>query len=313
MNEPDTVLAIWKARINAARAALGDMMEMPHLTPGASAAVLHFFDEVEQLAEESEDDDTLRNRLAALLKGVAAGLKGPPPPLTQWDWSDLPARAEQARARIAELEAVWQDPAKLHANLLKAGYPRESALHLAGATDYDAIAAKLKAIKEHASGFGCWWHLTVTQEDLGGTAIPDDATILHFMGSGASTSVTAREIRRMLDTIYGERGLDIATPEQEARQVERIAALAEQLHVIKVNAGPLHDWFGTLLVEYADANDGISMENKQVLMGKGDAAVTAGDLRALLAAISHVTRRKPRRTVAINDTLGNDPLDLAAP
>lgn len=225
MTEPDTVLAIWKARIAAARSLLGDMTLLPpHLALPQRAAVEHFFDEVELLAEESEDDAALRSRLAALLTGVANGLKGPPPPLTQWDWSDLPERAEVMRDRIAELEAVWQDPARLHANLLKSGYPRDLALHLAGATDYDALAA--------------------------------------------------------------------------------------QLHAIKVTAGPLYDWFGNLLVSYADANGGMSIENKIVLMGAGDASVTAGDLRALLAAISHVNLRSPLRTApAINDSLGNDPLD----
>lgn len=242
MTEPDTVLAIWKARITGARAALEAMAEAPRLTPAGRAAVEQFFNEVEQLAEESEDDDRLRNRLAALLTGVANGLKGQPAPLSSHDWSDLPVKAETARAeikdlhyqlaaetlradqgweryrsanddrndvraRVAELEAVWFDPPKLHVNLLRSGYPRDLALHLAGATDYDSMAAQLKAIKEHTSGFACWWGMTEAQEELAGSPIKDEHAILHFMGSGASTMVTAREIRRMLDTIYGMKGL----------------------------------------------------------------------------------------------------------
>lgn len=252
MSEHETVADLWKRRIAEARASLLDMMTLPpHLTMRQRSALEQFFDQVEHLAEESEGDDALRTRLAALLTGVANGLKGPPPPLTQWDWSDLPAKAEAARLRIAELEAVWSNPAALHVNLLRSGYPRENALHLAGATDYDAIKAEnatlhrhlaaetlradqgwqryesansdrnamhstfvelnedrqqlraqLKAVKEHVSGFACWWAMVEAQEELGGTPIQDDATILHFSGSGASTMVKAREIRRIFNTIY---------------------------------------------------------------------------------------------------------------
>lgn len=50
----------------------------------------------------------------------------------------------EALARIQELEAVWRDPVKLHANLLAINYPVDLALHLAGATDYDAMAGVLE-------------------------------------------------------------------------------------------------------------------------------------------------------------------------
>jgi hypothetical protein len=169
MTDHDTVSGLWKTRITEASAALANMIEAPHLA-GSRAVIEQFFGEVEQLAAESEDDDTLRDRLAALLTGVAAGLKGPPRPDTLHDWSDLPAKAEAARSRIAELEA------------------------------------QLKATKEHTSGFACWWAMVEAQEELGGTPIKDDATVLYFMGSGASTAVQAHEIRRMLGTIYGLKG-----------------------------------------------------------------------------------------------------------
>lgn len=169
MTDHDSLTGLWKTRITEASAALANMIEAPHLA-GTRAAIERFFNEVEQLAEESEDDDALRDRLAALLTGVAAGLKGPPRPGTLHDWSDLPAKAEAASKQIADQ------------------------------------AAQLKAIKEHASGFACWWAMVEAQEELGGTPIQDDATILHFMGSGASTAVQAHEIRRMLGTIYGLKG-----------------------------------------------------------------------------------------------------------
>jgi hypothetical protein len=169
MTDRDTISGLWKTRITEASASLANMIEAPHLA-GSRAAIERFFDEVEQLADEIEDDDTLRDRLAALLTGVAAGLKGAPRPGTLHDWSDLPAKAEAARSRIAELDA------------------------------------QLKAIKEHTSGFACWWAMVEAQEELCDTPIKDDATVLHFMGSGASTAVQAHEIRRMLGTIYGLKG-----------------------------------------------------------------------------------------------------------
>jgi septal ring factor EnvC (AmiA/AmiB activator) len=55
---------------------------------------------------------------------------------TDIDWK---ARAEAA-------EFAWKDPATMHLNLLRTGIlTREQALHLAGATDYDALKARAKA------------------------------------------------------------------------------------------------------------------------------------------------------------------------
>jgi predicted RNase H-like HicB family nuclease len=78
-------------------------------------------------------------------------------------------------------------------------------------------AAQLKTIREHASGFACYWGMTEAHQELAGKPIPDSATVFHFMGSGASTAVQAHEIRRMLDTIYGTSGLATETPDQTAR------------------------------------------------------------------------------------------------
>jgi hypothetical protein len=66
--------------------------------------------------------------------------------------ADLIDAAEGIRAEVAslkeecdKLKSVWSDHAALHANLLHIGYPRELALHLAGATDYDALTQQLAA------------------------------------------------------------------------------------------------------------------------------------------------------------------------
>lgn len=57
-------------------------------------------DALDALRAELAESEALRERLAALLTGVAAGLKGDPPPLTMHDWSDLPALAAAMREKL---------------------------------------------------------------------------------------------------------------------------------------------------------------------------------------------------------------------
>jgi hypothetical protein len=59
--------------------------------------------ELRRLHEEVEELDSLRDRLADLLSRTAVALKGPEPPLTRWDWSDLPERALSLHAVNQEL------------------------------------------------------------------------------------------------------------------------------------------------------------------------------------------------------------------
>lgn len=49
--------------------------------------------EVERLRESENEYVVLCDRLSELLTQTAEALKGPPPPLTSHDWSDLPAVA----------------------------------------------------------------------------------------------------------------------------------------------------------------------------------------------------------------------------
>lgn len=72
---------------------------------------------------------------------------------------------------------------------------------LCALTHLEALA-QIKDISERSSGFAVWWAMVEAQEELAGKPIPDSACILHFMGSGASTMVTAREIRGMLAAIF---------------------------------------------------------------------------------------------------------------
>jgi hypothetical protein len=61
------------------------------------------FDEViaaRQMRKDYEEETALREKLASLLKRTAIALKGPEPPLTWWDWSDLPEVAGRAMAVV---------------------------------------------------------------------------------------------------------------------------------------------------------------------------------------------------------------------
>jgi len=59
--------------------------------------------------EEIEEAHQLRERLVELLTGVAAGLKGEPPPDTLHDWSGLPRLAAQVVQERDRLAASLQE------------------------------------------------------------------------------------------------------------------------------------------------------------------------------------------------------------
>ena len=60
----------------------------------------------------------------------------------------------------------------------------------------------IEIIQKNSSPLSMWWAMVEAQEELAGRAIKDETIVLHFVGSGASTSVTAGQIRKMLDSIY---------------------------------------------------------------------------------------------------------------
>jgi hypothetical protein len=63
---------------------------------------------------EEVDSDRLRERMSELLRGVAAGLKGPPPPLTLHDWSDLPQVAQRVGALYEAVGALIKAKGRFH-------------------------------------------------------------------------------------------------------------------------------------------------------------------------------------------------------
>jgi hypothetical protein len=60
----------------------------------------------------------------------------------------LRSENERLTGRVAEHEAVWNDSAAMHVNLLRARIlSRDQALHLAGATDYDSLRARVAELE----------------------------------------------------------------------------------------------------------------------------------------------------------------------
>lgn len=56
--------------------------------------------------EEIDEYHQLTTRLSDLLTGVANVLKGPPPDLTWWDWSDLPAVSTRLIDALNDVHSV---------------------------------------------------------------------------------------------------------------------------------------------------------------------------------------------------------------
>jgi antitoxin HicB len=80
----------------------------------------------------------------------------------------------------------------------------------------------LAALRKAASPISLWWAMFAAQEELAGAPIPDEATILHFMGSGASTMVLARDWRNFEDALGAAAGLQLS--DAERAEIERMRA-----------------------------------------------------------------------------------------
>lgn len=63
----------------------------------------------------------------------------------------------------------------------------------------DEVDAEIAARNKALSPLACWWAMVEAQAELSEDGpIPPDAVVLHFMGSGASTQLTAQQMRAAL-------------------------------------------------------------------------------------------------------------------
>lgn len=140
------------------------------------------------LAKVDKDDPLARANHQALLDFIA-------------DTKTLEGRAMGRDKRLGKLTELLTSTA----NAFK-GDPGENTPH--GWHDLPELATaatrELAAIRKAAGAFSMWWAMLQAQEELAEQPIPDSATILHFMGSGASTMVTAKQLRDMMTAIYGQ-------------------------------------------------------------------------------------------------------------
>lgn len=175
------------------------------------------------MTEENKEPD-FKERMANALFGLgylAGAVDGKPEPeLLAQSKQAIAWMLEYAEGMQGELEEDDQLRSKLAdiltrtANVLK-GEP--GPLHSHSWHDLPESAAlamhpDMKAIRHAAAPFDLWWAMVQAQEELGGQPIPDSATIFHFMGSGASTMVTAKQLRDMMAAIYGPA---LSNPEPE--------------------------------------------------------------------------------------------------
>jgi hypothetical protein len=92
-------------------------------------------------------------------------------------------------------------------------------------TDTEQLRDAALALRKASSPLSVWWTMVEAQQELAEKPIEDKTVILHFMGSGASTMVTAGEFRSWMDAL-GTLATLLMTPEEKAAA----AALKNALH-----------------------------------------------------------------------------------
>ncbi len=88
----------WKANHDRMKAVKQAVLERPDLADRAA--------KVQQLVTDLEEESALREKLGSILTRTTAALKGPPPPRTLHDWSDLPKVATRLKA-IVDAARHW--------------------------------------------------------------------------------------------------------------------------------------------------------------------------------------------------------------
>ena len=73
------------------------------------------------------------------------------------------------------------------------------AVDVAALARINELEAEIAARNKALSPLACWWAMVEAQAELSEDGpIPPDAVVLHFMGSGASTQLTAQQMRDAL-------------------------------------------------------------------------------------------------------------------
>jgi len=81
--------------------------------------------------------------------------------------------------------------------------PELQQLFLDAAGEIERLEHAQTGVRNSASSLMCWWAMVQAQEEMLDEPIPDDAVILSFMGSGASTMVLAKDLRA-IDTAIAQ-------------------------------------------------------------------------------------------------------------
>jgi predicted RNase H-like HicB family nuclease len=162
-----------------------------------------------------------RTQYPALFRPVDGGrylvtFRDVPEALTQAD--DEAGALEMAEAALATALDFYFEDDRLPA-LPSALQPGERLVTLPLESDLLLTQRTLAALREAASSVAVWWTMIEAQEELATgdltTNLPDNKVVLHFMGSGASTMVTAGQLRGLMTATGNAAGL-LATPADRA-------------------------------------------------------------------------------------------------
>lgn len=172
-------------------------------TPAAVGAYLK-----EILADDAAEPDpnTLRQAIGDVIQAMH-------------NWIDGQAGTDTARligAAEKHAEAYDDDPRDCIKTDVMNGFYAGAAWH---AARVGQLADTVAELRKACWPLVLWWAMTEAQEELAGNdpreSIPDAQPILHFMGSGASTRVTAGQVRALVMAV-SKIASEQATPEERA-------------------------------------------------------------------------------------------------
>lgn len=139
-------------------------------------------------------------------------------PMTSEEAADIATHCAAVKNMLAEAQDLYDDAQDAHtlcdrlsdllthtADVLKGppGPLSRHSWHDLPESAALAMAPDMHAIRHAAAPFDLWWCMMQAQEEMCERPIADEAVVFHFMGSGASHMVTAKQLRTMMAAIYG--------------------------------------------------------------------------------------------------------------